>query len=208
MSNTVPHSSLMMAMAAVASSLCLSAAAIEGEDILNQVKHRRHVRSALSDASSRKAALAEALADPDPAVRRHATFVQSGRDPDRPACGRKPHRTNVPLSQDPANDHEVSSVLSVRAEKGRFALPEKPVAADGLELWFSPFPADDAELRFWLNGIFLGQFRRTGPGSGQEFRLDAAAEAAWGGENALVVRDGTGAEVVRPFTVEVVKCGK
>jgi len=178
-----------------------------GDDVAARVRHRREVRRALANASTRDVALTAALKDSDPAVRRYASFIQTGRDPGRPANGRKLHRTNVPLSQDPANDHEVSSVQSVRAVKGAFTLPAKPEGTDGLELWFAPLPEADVDLQFWLNGVYLGQFHRAAPGDGQEFRLNASAEAVWGGKNGLVIKNGAGQEVIRPFTAEVVKCG-
>ena len=96
-------------------------------------------------------------------------------------------------------------MLSVRVTDGRFVLPKKPVC-DGLEVWFAPLKDD--EIQVWLNGIYLGQFRRERPTDGQNFRLNAAAEAKWGGENRLVVRDGAGREIERATTVEVIKCGR
>ena len=187
-----------MVLAAVAAACALTGAA-------DTAAHRRQVRERITNPATRAAAIEAALKDEDPAVRRYASFMKTGRDPDRPAGVRKMHRTNVPLSQDPANDHEVSSILSVKSSKGAFTLPARP-ACDGVELWFAPIKDDD--LQFWLNGIYLGQFHRERPGDGQDFRLNAAAEVKWGAANALVIRDGAGKEVVRDFTAEVVKCGK
>ena len=187
-----------MVLAAVAAAWALTGTA-------DTAAHRRQVRERIANPATRAAAIEAALQDEDPAVRRYASFMKTGRDPDRPAGARKLHRTNVPLSQDPANDHEVSSVLSVKAKDGAFTLPEKP-ACDGVELWFAPLKDDD--LQVWLNGIYLGQFHRERPADGQDFRLNAAAEAKWGAANAVVIRDGAGKEVVRDFTAEVVKCGK
>ena len=185
----------------VLAAVCAACALTAGADTAS---HRREVRERIANPTTREAAIEAALKDGDPAVRRYASFLKTGRDPDRSGT-RKLHRTNIPLSQDPANDHEVASILSVKARKGVFTLPAKP-ACDGIELWFAPFKDDD--LQFWLNGIYLGQFHRERPGDGQEFRLNAAAEVKWGAANALVVRDGAGKEVVRDFTAEVVKCGK
>ena len=186
-----------MVLAAVCAACALTTEA-------DMADHRREVRERIANPATRTTAIEAALNDEDPAVRRYAQFLKTGRDPDRSGT-RKLHRTNIPLSQDPANDHEVASILSVKARKGVFTLPAKP-ACDGIELWFAPLKDDD--LQFWLNGIYLGQFHRERPGDGQEFRLNAAAEVKWGASNALVVRDGAGKEVVRDFTAEVVKCGK
>ena len=186
-----------MVLAAICAACVLTAGA-------DTASHRREVRERIADPATRTAAIEAALKDADPAIRRYASFIRTGRDPDRNG-ERRLHRTNIPLSQDPANDHEVSSVLSVRAVKGAFDLPAKP-ECDGIELWFAPIKDDD--LQFWLNGIYLGQFHRERPGDGREFRLNAAAEVKWGAMNALLIRDGAGREVVREFTAEVVKCGK
>lgn len=165
---------------------------------------RRAVRARIADPVTRTAAIEDALKDEDPAIRRYASFMKTGRDPSR-GGERKLYRTNIPLSQDPANDHEVTSVLSVKASRGTFGLPEKP-QCDGIELWFAPIKDDD--LQFWLNGIYLGQFHRERPADGKEFRLNAAGEVRWGATNTLVIRDGAGRIVFREFSAEVVKCGK
>lgn len=198
---------IFLGMVLCASILCVQKSAATEGDAETTVAHRREVRRALADESTHQAALAAALLDPDPAIRRYASFMKRECDPNRPAGVRQLHRTNIPLSQDPANDHEVSSVLSVCAERGVFLLPGKPAEMDGIELWFAPLPMGDSDLQFWLNGIYLGQYHRSGPGDGQEFRLNAAAESVWGGTNRLVIKDGAGVEVFRPFTAEVVKCG-
>ena len=108
---------------------------------------------------------------------------------------------DLPLSQNPANDHEVVRVKSLSCEGESFMMPPK-MACDEVELWFGPVKE---HLMVWINDILAGEWDPVRD-AGREFRIDVTKVVKWGGENKVWVTDERGKDRWMKFSVEVIKC--
>ena len=108
---------------------------------------------------------------------------------------------DLPLSQNPANDHEVVRVKSLSCEGESFTMPPK-MACDEVEIWFGPVKG---HLMVWINDILAGEWDPVRD-AGREFRIDVTKVVKWGGENKVWVTDERGKDRWMKFSVEVIKC--
>ena len=108
----------------------------------------------------------------------------------------------LPLSQNPANDHEIIRVKSIVGEGESFTMPPK-MECDEVEMWFGPVKD---HLMVWVNDVFAGEWDPVRD-AGREFRIDATKVVKWGVENKVWVTDERGKDRWMKFSVEVVKCG-
>ena len=201
----------------------LAAAATPQEET---VRHRREVRQALkaggADAAERF------LKDSDPGVRRHALACLFGRDAEKgkaaaarmaddaddavKALARELTRERrqgrrspspLPLSQNPANDHEAIRIKSIAAEGESFVMPAK-MACDEVEIWFGE---TKQHLLVWVNDVLAAEYDPAVDGA-RDFRFDATKVVKWGSENKMWVTDERGKDKWLKFSVEVIKCGQ
>ena len=192
----------------------------------DDVRHRREVRAALADATTRGAALEAALSDPDVLVRRHAlalAYADCGGDEAKVAAlarrfadDKTPsvrrfvkamqHKgglycENNPLSLSEQNDHAMTKLVTVRPKDGVFVFDGPLPKYEAIELWFGR-PKKD--LYVWVNDRYVGQFD-SDLQQGSEFRLDVttSVEERPGKANTVVIRNGDNKAVKARFTVEV-----
>lgn len=109
----------------------------------------------------------------------------------------------LPLSQNPANDHEVIRIKSIHCEGESFAMPPR-MECDEVEIWFGPM---EQHRMVWINDILAGEWNPARD-AGREFRIDVTKIVRWGAENKVWVTDERGKDRWMKFSVEVVKCGK
>lgn len=172
------------------------------------IRHRQEVRRSADDPEKGRAVLEAALKDEDPYVRRFAE-ARLGRL----KAVKPPHayRVNVPLTQNPVNDHPMTLVHSCEGEPdGSFVLPAKPDVGETrmLEVELSFGRVTDT-LYVWVNGVYVGQYLDRVNQKGLDFKLDVTAEAKWGGErNAVTVKNAAGKTLARKTKVEVFACGR
>jgi len=176
-----------------------------GADAIERFLHdadpgvRRYALARLfeSDAAKGKAASVQALDDPDDAVKALARELTRERKPGRRAA------SPLPLSQDPANDHEVIRLKSIAAEGESFVMPAK-MACDEVEIWFGE---TKQHLLVWVNDVLAAEYDPAVDGA-RDFRFDATKVVKWGSENKMWVTDERGKDKWLKFSVEVIKCGQ
>ena len=108
----------------------------------------------------------------------------------------------LPLSQNPANDHEVIRMKSIAGEGESFTMPPK-TECDEVEIWFGQVKE---HLMVWINDVFAGEWDPVRD-AGREFRIDATKVVKWGMENKVWVTDERGKDRWLKFSVEIIKCG-
>lgn len=111
--------------------------------------------------------------------------------------------SELPLSQNPANDHEVIRVKSISCEGESFPMPPK-MECDEVEIWFGSVKE---HLMVWINDVLAGEWDPVRD-AGREFRIDVTKVVKWGSENKVWVTDERGKDRWMKFSVEVVKCVK
>ena len=142
--------------------------------------------------------VAKAMADdPDDSVKSLAQELVRGRR----ECRRV--SATLPPSQNPANDHDLIRLLSVKAEGETFALPPKPIGCDAVEIWFGD---QRQQLMVWVNDVLVGEYDPKTDGD-REFRVEVTKSVRWGAENKVWVTDDRGKDKWLRFSVEVFKCG-
>ena len=191
-----------------------------------EVMRRRQVREEI--ASGGAAAAARHLADEDAGIRKFALYslyaadaakglaaakrmlddADDGvkalaRELTRPRRARSRAPAELPLSQNPANDHEVIRVKSIACEGESFTMPPK-MPCDEVEIWFGPVAE---HLMVWVNDVLAGEWDPARD-AGREFRLDATKLVKWGAENRMWVTNDRGKDRWKKFSVEVIRCGK
>lgn len=175
---------------------------------LASVRHRQEIRRLADDPAKGQVALEAALKDEDPYVRRFAAARLGRLKTVKPLHA---YRVNVPLTQNPVNDHPMSLVHSGAGEAdGSFVLPAKPDVGERqmLEVELSFGRVTDT-LYVWVNGVYVGQYLDVANPRGRDFVLDVTAEAKWGGErNAVTVKNAAGKTLARKTKVEVFACGR
>ena len=194
--------------------------------LAKSVDRRRQARAAI--ATEGALAAERLLKDEDAGIRRFALYslyaadVQKGLsaakamrdDPDsgvkalareltRNRKARRSAPAELPLSQNPANDHEVIRVLSIAGEGESFTLPPQ-MACDEIEMWFG---AMTEHRMVWVNDVLAGEWDPVRD-AGRDFRIDVTKMAKWGAENKVWVTDERGKDKWMKFSVEVIKCGK
>ena len=135
------------------------------------------------------------LDDADGGVKALARELTRSRQAKRPAPA------DLPLSQNPANDHEVIRIRSIQGEGESFTMPPK-MACDEVEIWFGSVKG---HLMVWINDILAGEWDPVCD-AGREFRIDATNVVKWGSENKMWVTDERGKDRWMKFSVEVIKC--
>ena len=108
----------------------------------------------------------------------------------------------LPLSQNPANDHEVIRMKSISGEGESFTMPPR-MKCDEVEVWFGSVKE---HLMVWINDVLAGEWDPVRD-AGREFRIDATKVVKWGAENKVWVTDERGKDRWLKFSVEIIKCG-
>ena len=150
-----------------------------------------------ADAAKGLAAAKRMLDDADDGVKALA------RELTRPRRARSRAPAELPLSQNPANDHEVIRVKSIACEGESFTMPPQ-MPCDEVEIWFGPVTE---HLMVWVNDVLAGEWDPVRD-AGREFRLDATKLVKWGAENRMWVTNDRGKDRWKKFSVEVIRCGK
>ena len=214
-------------IAAVAAVLAAGGATAETPS-LEMVKRRREVRAALDSPRVSPDAIKAYFSHGDPAVRRFALFklyekdASMGReaakrlssDPDdavkslakellRNRNASRNVSMELPLSQSPANDHEIFRAKTIEAEGENFAMPPK-MDCDAVEMWFGKTAE---HLMVWVNDVLVADFDPSREG-GREMRCDVTKIVKWGADNSVWVTNEHGKDRWKKFSVEVLKCGK
>ena len=191
-----------------------------------EVMRRRQAREEIAGGGA--AAAARYLADEDAGIRRfalhalHEADAAQGlaaakrmrddaddgvkalaRELTRPRRARNRAPAELPLSQNPANDHETIRVKSIACEGESFTMPPQ-MPCDAVEIWFGPATE---HLMAWVNDVLAGEWDPVRD-AGREFRLDATKLVKWGAENRMWVTDDRGKDRWKKFSVEVIRCGK
>ena len=192
------------------------------------VKRRREARAALDSPQVAAEAVKAYLKHDDPAVRRFALFKlyekdsamgckaakRLSSDPDdavkslakellRNRNAARSVSMELPLSQSPANDHEIFRTKTIEAEGESFAMPPK-MNCDAVEMWFGKV---EEHLMVWVNDVLVADFDPSREG-GREFRCDVTKVVKWGADNSVWVANEHGKDRWKKFSVEVLKCGK
>jgi hypothetical protein len=109
----------------------------------------------------------------------------------------------LPLSQSPANDHEIFRLKSIETEGENFVMPAK-IDCDAVEVWFGKATE---HLMVWVNDVLVADYDPVREGS-RELRCDITKVVKWGANNSMWVTNEQGKDRWKKFSVEVLKCGK
>ncbi|MBO5940593.1 MAG: hypothetical protein J6R18_05305 [Kiritimatiellae bacterium] len=192
------------------------------------VKQRLSARLVLDNPEATADVIKAYFKHVDPAVRRFALFklhekdVSMGReaakmlssDPDdnvkalakellRNRNAARSVSMELPLSQSPANDHEIFRLKSIETEGENFVMPAK-IDCDAVEVWFGKVTE---HLMVWVNDVLVADFDPVREGS-RELRCDVTKVVKWGASNSMWVTNEHGKDRWKKFSVEVLKCGK
>ena len=214
---------------AVAIAVVLIAGGILAEmTSVKMVEHRRLARRKIDSSSVTAECISSFLSDSDPAVRRYALFMLHEKDVDKGRAAAKKMSSDsddavkalakellrnrngalrasmeIPLSQNPLNDHEVFRVKSISTEGESFVMPAK-MECDAVEIWFGKVTE---HLMVWVNDVLVGDFDPAREDA-RDMRCDVTKVVRWGCENKMWVTNENGKDRWKKFSVEVLKCGK
>ena len=192
------------------------------------VAQRREARTVMDSPTTSSESIKKYLSHSDAGIRRFALFklhekdVSLGREAAKQLSSdsddnvkalakellrnRNAARTvsmELPLSQSPANDHEIFRLKTIQTEGENFVLPSK-MDCDAVEMWFGKVTE---HLMVWVNDVLVADFDPSREG-GREMRCDVTKVAKWGADNSVWVTNEHGKDRWKKFSVEVLKCGK
>ena len=136
--------------------------------------------------------------------RRYREWTNGGIDPLVPASRPVVKTLKIPLSQDPANDHDVIRVNSIRIEGTSFELPRKGNNA-AVEVWLG-VPRRDFGIK--VNGQDVGYYEQITNPLDKEVRVDLTPFVKWNGKNVMTFTDSLGKDWTPAGTIEVLEVGK
>lgn len=134
---------------------------------------------------------------------RYREWTISGIDPLVPASRSVAKPRKVPLSLDPANDHDIIKVKTIKIDGESFVLPPRGKSA-AVEAWLG-LPDRDFSLK--VNGKDAGEYRRILDTHAESVRFDLTPFVDWDGRNTLEFADSEGAKWQPKGTIEVLEIG-